>query len=224
MFAATILKEELERLGVTIKGKISRGKTPENAMVLTQHDSRSLAEALIDFTKVSNNVAHDTLVKAIAAESGVMPATSQAGLKRIVEFLKSNVGVEANELVAADGAGLSRYNLITPNQMVKLLDYSANHFHMGAEFMAALSFGGEDGLIRSRLTADAVRGQVRAKSGTMSGLSSLVGYLTDNKGERYAFAIMINNFVGSVAPYVALQDRILTSLLTTSDVAVTKVK
>ena len=194
-------------------------------MKLAQHDSRSLAEALIDFTKISNNVAHDTLVKAISAEGGTKPATANDGLKRIGEFLQSEVGIDASRIVTADGAGLSRYSLVTPQQMVKLLDYSANHFHMGAEFMAALSFGGEDGLLRSRLNDNLVKGNIRAKSGTMTGLSNLAGFLTDQYGDRYAFAIMINGFVGSTAPYVNLQDQILTRLLVAEkDVAVAKVK
>ncbi len=224
LFAGTIVQEELERLGVKIHGKIERRAAPVDAIKLAEHESRSLAEALIDFTKISNNVAHDTLVKAIAAEAGIKPATASAGLKLIGDFLKNEVGIEPNSLVTADGAGLSRYNLITPEQMVKLLNYAGNQFHMGAEFMAALSFGGEDGLLKSRLTMEKVRGNIRAKSGNMSGLSNLVGILTDENGERFAFAIMINGFVGSSAPYIALQDRILTTMLTDDQTAVANVK
>lgn len=224
MFAATILKEELHRHGVKLGGKLSRKAVPIKAVKLAHHESRSLAEALIDFTKVSNNVGHDTLVKAIAANSGVKPATATAGLKLVGEFLQKEVGINANSLVTADGAGLSRYSLITPDQMVKLLDYTANHFHMGAEFMAALSFAGEDGLLRSRMRNENVRGYVRAKSGTMTSLSNLVGFFTDQNGERYAFAIMINGFIGSTAPYVAMQDRILTSLLGGDQTAIANAK
>lgn len=225
IFAGTIFKEELERRGVNVHGTIARRAVPENAVKLSQHDSRSLAEALIDFTKISNNVGHDTLVKAIAADAGMKPASAAAGLKLIGEFLKKEIGIEPGSLVAADGAGLSRYNLITPEQFVKLLNYAGNHFHLGAEFMAALTFVGEDGLLRSRLAnRDALKGQIRAKSGTMSGLSNLAGFLTDENGERYAFAIMINGFVGSAAPYLVMQDRILEAMLSDEQAAVATVK
>jgi D-alanyl-D-alanine carboxypeptidase len=90
--------------------------------------------------------------------------------------------------------------------------------------MSALSFGGEDGLLRSRLNNAMVKGNIRAKSGTMTGLSNLAGLLTDQNGDRYAFAIMINGFIGSTAPYVALQDKILTSLLAGDQPAVAKVR
>lgn len=224
MMAATVLKEELEHLGVKVHGSIGRKPVPTPSVTLAKHESRSLAEALIDFTKISNNIANDALVKAIAAQAGVRPATFAAGLKLINDFLAKEVGIEANSLVTADGAGLSRYNLITPEQMVKVLNYAANHFHMGPEFIAALPIGGEDGNLRTRLTMEKMRGQIRAKSGTMSGLSNLAGYIIDENGERYVFAIMINGFIGSAAPYISLQDKILAAMVTDDQTQMANVK
>jgi D-alanyl-D-alanine carboxypeptidase/D-alanyl-D-alanine-endopeptidase (penicillin-binding protein 4) len=212
IFAATILKEALEAAGVKVLGKVERKFAPKTTQVLAEHVSRSLAEALIDFTKVSNNVATDVLVKAIAAQAGIKPASFAEGLKLINEFLVKEVGITEN-IVAADGAGLSRYNLVTPQQMVKLLQYATNHFQMGPEFIAALPIGGEDGTMRRRLNAENTRGLVRVKTGAMSGLSSLVGYLIDEKGERYVFAIMINGFIGSAQPYISLQDKIVAAMI-----------
>lgn len=213
MMAATVFKEELEHLGIKVHGTVGRKVIPAQSITLAKHESRSLAEALIDFTKISNNVANDALVKAIAAQAGIKPATFSSGLKLINEFLAKEVGIDANKVITADGAGLSRYSLITPEQMVKLLNYAANHFHMGPEFIASLPIGGEDGNLRSRMTMNKLRGQVRAKSGTMSGLSNIAGYLIDEDGERYVFAIMINGFVGSAAPYISLQENILAAML-----------
>lgn len=213
LLAATLLKEQLEHLGIKVSGNVGHKAIPANPVSLASHVSRSLAEALIDFTKVSNNIANDALVKTIAAQSGIKPATFAAGLKLIKDFLQKEVGIDANSLIAADGAGLSRYSLITPEQMVKILNYAANHFLMGPEFMAALPIGGEDGALRTRLSMDKMRGQIRAKTGTLTGLSSIAGFLTDEDGERFTFAIMINGFVGSAAKYISLQDQILAALL-----------
>lgn len=222
MLVGTFLKDQLRHLGITVKGQVLRKATPADAIRLTNHESRSLAEALIDFTKISNNVANDALIKTIAANAGIKPATSSAGLKLVSEFLAKEVGIEPNSLITADGSGLSRYNLVTPEQMVKLLVYAANDFYMGPEFMAALPIGGEDGSLSKRLTADHQRGNVRAKTGTMSGLNSLVGYVTGNR--RYAFAIMINGFIGSLSKYSRMQDQILTSIMADDQTQLAKVK
>lgn len=213
MLAAIYLKEELNRVGIKTKGKVARAIAKKNLTRLATHQSRSLAEALIDFTKISNNIANDALIKTIAAQYGEKPATFTAGLKLVNDFLVNEVGIEANSVVTADGAGTSRYNLITPEQMVKLLNYAANHFHMAPEFMAALPIAGEDGTMGSRLTLEDVRGHVRAKTGSMTGVSSLAGYLTSPDNEKYAFAIMINGFIGSGAKYSRLQDQIVATML-----------
>lgn len=224
MFAGTFFKDQLTKIGIKVHGKVARMVTPATAVRLACHESRSLAEALIDFTKISNNVANDALVKAIAAQSGVKPATFSAGLKLINEFLTKEVGIEPGSLITADGAGGSRYNLITPEQMVKLLTYAANHFHMGPEFMAALPIAGEDGTLGSRLTSDHLRHNIRAKTGAMTGVTGLAGYLTGDDGKRYAFAIMINGFIGNTSKYTRLQDDILATMLRDDEAQVANVK
>lgn len=213
IFAGTYLKDILETYGIKVEGNVARGKTPASARKLAVYQSRSLAEALIDFTKISNNIANDALVKAIAANASIKPATFSAGLKLIGDFLTDHVGINAASLIAADGAGASRYNLITPEQMVKLLSYAAKHFRMGPEFMAALPIGGEDGTLGGRMGAPNQRGQIRAKTGSLTGISALAGYLTGEDGNRYAFAIMVNGFVGSASKYLRMQEQILATMM-----------
>jgi len=197
-----------------------RMATPDDALMLAVHESRSLAEALIDFTKISNNVANDALIKAMAFTSGVRPATASAGFKRVGDFLAKEVGIDPNTIVTADGSGVSRYNLITPAQMVKLLLYTANRFAYGPEFMASLPMSGQDGTVGRWLRADHLRKRVRAKDGNMASLSSLVGVLTGMDGEHYAFAIMINNFVGSASKYLDMQAQILSAMMTDDKVRI----
>jgi D-alanyl-D-alanine carboxypeptidase/D-alanyl-D-alanine-endopeptidase (penicillin-binding protein 4) len=224
MLAGAFLKDHLVKLGIKVSGNISRKAAPAKAIKLASHESRALAEALIDFTKASNNVANDALVKAIAAESGVRPASFSAGLRLINEFLDHEVGIKSGSLITADGAGTSRYNLITPEQMVKLLTYAASRFHMGPEFMAALPIAGEDGTLRSRLRSDFLKGNIRAKTGSLSGVSSLAGYFIAEDGLRYAFAIMINGFIGASSKYTRMQNDILALLMREDKTQLAKVK
>ncbi|HXW53956.1 MAG TPA: D-alanyl-D-alanine carboxypeptidase/D-alanyl-D-alanine-endopeptidase [Myxococcota bacterium] len=213
ILVGTFIKDQLHHHHIKMKGKVLRMAVPENTILLATHQSRSLAEALIDFTKISNNLAHDALIKVIAAEKGVKPATASAGFSLVNDFLVKEIGIPPNSIVTADGSGLSRYNLITPDQMVKTLLYASNNFALAPEFIASLPIGGEDGTLGRRLSGDYIRGRVRAKSGFMTGLLSLVGYLRAIDDELYAFAVMMNNVVGPTAKYIDFQEAILSTML-----------
>lgn len=219
MMAGVVFKEHLKRLGVRVKGQVLRQAVPLKALKMTSLFSRSLGELMVDATKYSNNVANNSLIKAISAKHGQRPATSQGGLKLINDFLAKEVGISPGSLIAADGAGLSRYNLVTPHQMVKVLTYAATRFNMAPEFMVALPIGGQDGTLISRLKGDMFKGNIRAKTGYMSGLSNLVGYLSADNGERYAFAFMVNGFVGSAEKYRKMQEDVLASMFSESNTA-----
>jgi D-alanyl-D-alanine carboxypeptidase/D-alanyl-D-alanine-endopeptidase (penicillin-binding protein 4) len=213
LLAATILKEQLLLLGIKFTGKITQKSTPEQALVLASHQSRALSEALIDWTKISNNVAIDSIVKTIAANAQEKPATFAGGLKLINDFLTHEVKIAAGSLINADGSGVSRYNLMTPDHMVKILTYAANRFNMGPEFMAAMPLAGE-GTLSSRTKAGlGLEGNLRAKTGSLSGINALAGYFMGDHGKRFAFAIMMNGFVGQTAKYTELQNKILSTLL-----------
>ncbi len=221
MMTGTYFKEQLEHLGIEVSGKVTRAATPAVALLLTTFQSRSLSEALIDFTKISNNVANDSLIKAMAAVSGIKPASASAGLKLVNDFLAKEVGIPSGTLVAADGAGVSRYSLMSPDHMVRLLSYASDRFNLSPEFMAALPIGGMDGSLGRRMQNEYQKGNVRAKTGTMTGISCISGYFSNELGQRFAFAIMINGFVGSSQKYNKMQDDILATFVSPSEAQVT---
>jgi D-alanyl-D-alanine carboxypeptidase/D-alanyl-D-alanine-endopeptidase (penicillin-binding protein 4) len=210
LFAGTFLQEQLQRQGIKFTGKILRKKIPYDAIKIASHQSRALAEALIDFTKISLNLPNDALIKAIAAQAGEKPATFTGGLKLVGEFLSREVGIK-DPMITVDGSGISRYNLITPNQMLKILLYAANNFSMGPEFLAAMPLAGQDGTLSARLMP--LAGNIRAKTGTLANVSSLAGYYLGPRHQRFAFTIFINGFTGAAAKYAKLQDDILSALL-----------
>lgn len=213
LLAGEIFKERLIAAGIKCSAQVKRSKTSENAIRLSSIESRSLSEALVDFTKISNNLGNDVLLKAIAAQNGVKPASFAAGLSLVKQFLKNEIGIDTNNLTTADGSGLSRYNLMSPNQLVQILSYSANKFNFGPEFLTAMPFLGVDGNLRARLNDDALKGSVRAKGGTMGGISCLAGFATSNDNRRLAFAVMINGISGNVQKYQKLTEDILASFI-----------
>lgn len=213
IFIGHFIAEQLKNAHIHFSGQIKRQIRPNKTVELTNHLSLPLAQYLIDFTKISNNLANDVLIKAIAAKHNIKPASFNSGLKLVRDFLKTEVNIDSDSLIAVDGAGLSRYNLITPNQLINLLLYAHNHFHFGPEYIASLAIGGEDGLLINRFTNDDLRKNIRAKTGTVTGISCLAGYFMGKDRHRYAFAIMINNFIGPVSKYTKLQDQILSSMI-----------
>lgn len=212
LLAGTYFLEQLRLLGIKVVGRVESRTVPLQAVKIISHQSRSLSEALIDFTKISNNVAADSLLKAISAQNGEYPASAKGGLKLVGDFLANEVGIDPKTIIAVDGSGLSRYNLVTPHQMIQILNYGASKFSMGPEFMAALPIGGIDGTLSSSFKDEVLKGNIRAKTGSLSGVSNLVGYFVDENNERFAFAFMINGFIGSAQKYRTMQEDLILSL------------
>ena len=79
-------------------------------------------------------------------------------------------------------------------------------------WMTALPIAGRDGSLAARMKGTAAENNVRAKTGTMSNVRSLAGYVRTRDGERLAFAIMVNNFEGTGAQAVTAMDAIAVRL------------
>jgi D-alanyl-D-alanine carboxypeptidase/D-alanyl-D-alanine-endopeptidase (penicillin-binding protein 4) len=107
-------------------------------------------------------------------------------------------GVPANGQQIVDGSGLSRRDTVTAETVLTVL----RHMHDPAgmsPFVTALPIAGVDGTLRDRMRNTAAAGNVRAKTGTMSNIRSMAGYVKTRDGETLAFVAMVNNFEGAGA-------------------------
>ena len=93
----------------------------------------------------------------------------------------------------AEGTGLSRQDLVTPDAMVRLLVYLAAQPY-AAQLREALPLAGVDGTLTYRMRGTAAAGNVQAKTGSMRYVHSMAGYVTTASGERLAFVIMLDNY------------------------------
>jgi D-alanyl-D-alanine carboxypeptidase/D-alanyl-D-alanine-endopeptidase (penicillin-binding protein 4) len=116
----------------------------------------------------------------------------EAGLIVVRNFLRQ-AGALESELNLDDGSGLSRNDMITANATVQLLIFMSKH-RFAAQFREALPIAGVDGTLRTRMRGTPAEGNVRAKTGSLSSVASLGGYVTTAAGERLAFAMMLNNY------------------------------
>jgi D-alanyl-D-alanine carboxypeptidase/D-alanyl-D-alanine-endopeptidase (penicillin-binding protein 4) len=107
-------------------------------------------------------------------------------------------GVPEGSYQLVDGSGLSRRDALSPEALMTVL-HRMSDASGASPFLAALPVAGLDGSLAGRMKGTAAEGNVRAKTGTMSNIRSLAGYVTTRSGERLAFVIVINNFEGTGA-------------------------
>jgi serine-type D-Ala-D-Ala carboxypeptidase/endopeptidase (penicillin-binding protein 4) len=216
LFAAQVLRSALLLRGVRIAGSTralhrrADDPPPESFGVeLARHTSQPLIEAIRIVNKVSQNL-HAEIVLREVARSKDGSGSRKSGLKELASFLME-VGIDEKEYNFEDASGLSRLTLVTPAAITKLLGYMHSSPHR-EEWISTLPVAGEDGTLYGRFN-NRPRPQIRAKTGTISHVSSLSGYASRKDGRRYIFSIVANNYNSEAAAIRKLIDRIALSLL-----------
>jgi D-alanyl-D-alanine carboxypeptidase/D-alanyl-D-alanine-endopeptidase (penicillin-binding protein 4) len=198
LWAAYVLRDELQKVGVACDGELSVGKPqwPQGDMVerLGYHLSPPVSELLKDFLKPSDNLYGEMLLRLTALQQpyGVspIPGTAAGGHALLREYLEKE-HIDTAALRFSDGSGLSRYNLVTPHATAQLLA-AAERLKDGQAFWDALPIAGVDGTLRRRMIGTPAQNNVRAKTGTFSIVSCLSGYVTTRDGTRLAVSILTN--------------------------------
>jgi D-alanyl-D-alanine carboxypeptidase/D-alanyl-D-alanine-endopeptidase (penicillin-binding protein 4) len=204
LFVGTVFKELLESQGTTINELYAADDIHSNDTVLV-HYSRPLYKQIEDMMHNSKNLTSESLIKYIGITDSTK-GTWENGIHKIKTYLFDEVNIDTSALRIADGSGLSRYNLLTTDQIVKLL------VHMHSEnndniFVETLPHGNErDSRLEGRLLE--AQDKIYAKTGSISGVSCLSGYAFSSTQGPLAFSIMINGFVGSIKPYRDFQDEV----------------
>lgn len=194
--AAALLKEQLEKRGIEVEGKISALHHGDDAAAersnwkfLAEHQSPPLIRALQIINKRSQNLHAEMLLRTLGAEfKGA--GTNEAGLEVVKEFLVE-AGIDSEKIRLNDGCGLSRENLLTPRFQTSLLDFLLKRPYFDL-FVNTLAVSGTDGTLRNRLSATQVRGSIHAKTGTLNGVTTLSGYMTTKSGRNLIFSIFAN--------------------------------
>jgi len=119
------------------------------------------------------------------------------GLEVVKKFLRQ-AGVGDNDVALNDGSGLSRNDLISANTTIQLLTFMSKHKYF-AQFREALPIAGVDGTLRTRMRGTPAEGNLRAKTGSLSSVASLSGYVTTAGGEHLVFSMMLNNYPDAAA-------------------------
>lgn len=193
------LRARLVAAGIRVDGSAVRGATPKARTLLARHSSMTLGQLLVPFLKLSNNSHAEAITKTLGARTG-RPGSWADGTAALRAYAVG-AGIPVTGLRFVDGSGLARANRLTPNQLALLLD-KAQHAPWWSAFRAALPVAGVDpvrwqgGTLASRMRGTAAAGNLRAKNGSLTGVSSLAGYVSGADGRRYVF-VMMSNFSGT---------------------------
>jgi serine-type D-Ala-D-Ala carboxypeptidase/endopeptidase (penicillin-binding protein 4) len=160
---------------------------------LTNLQSPPLSVVAAQTLKPSQNLYTELILRTLGRLPGLRKQSDeQAGLEVVKSFLRQ-AGINPDGVVLSDGSGLSRNDMVTASASLQLLIYMSRHRYADV-FREALPIAGVDGTLRNRMKGTAAAGNVRAKTGSLSSVASLSGYVTSAAGERLAFSMMLNNY------------------------------
>ncbi|WP_052158837.1 D-alanyl-D-alanine carboxypeptidase/D-alanyl-D-alanine-endopeptidase [Halobacillus sp. BBL2006] len=196
LFQQALKKQSIEVNSVKKEG----GKAPGSAKIMVSKESMPLKQLFIPFMKLSNNGHAEVFVK----EMGKIihhEGSWEKGLAVVTSYL-SEIGVNTETLCLRDGSGMSHVNMIPAHEISELL-FQVQDKNWFPAFLNSLPVAGVGerligGTIRSRMEGTAAEGNVKAKTGTLAGVSSLSGYVMTQDGENLIFSIVFNNYLEEV--------------------------
>lgn len=200
-----IFREE----GIDWDGTVTEDTTPNTATLLLTR-THNIDQVLLPMMKKSNNSMAESLFYQLAAQKG----KSRAGRKQAVAHYNTlirHIGLDPAHYQIADGSGLSLYNYLSPELLGRMLRYAYNNDDIYRHLLPSLPIAGEDGTLRKRMRGSAAQGNVRAKTGTVEGVSTLSGYLTTATGNLLCFSIM-NQGIRHTSTGRNFQDRVCKAL------------
>lgn len=210
LFAANQLREALAQRGIALAGSVRVVHWPQTDAALTRSPveiaslpSPPLSRLLVHMMKHSDNRYAQMLLQQVGvatARTGVCtdragpPQTSAEWGTCAMRAFLAHIGIGKGEVTLDDGAGLSRQDLVTPAATVKLLAWVARQPFANV-LRDALPVAGIDGTLEYRMRGGAATDNVQAKTGTLSHVYTLSGFVTDAAGERLAFSLLLNRYV-----------------------------
>ncbi|MEG4310623.1 D-alanyl-D-alanine carboxypeptidase/D-alanyl-D-alanine-endopeptidase [Microcoleus sp. AT10_D2] len=214
-------QQALAAEGIPVKQALVASASRNLNQELATVESPPLAELVRETNRVSNNLYAEVLLRLLGKVTDKMPLpqtltgkmpvpqedTGEMGLKELKTVL-TQLGVNPNSYRLADGSGLSRHNLITPEALVQTLRLMANS-PAASIYRQSLPIPGEKGTLKNRFNVTPNRVILQAKTGTMSGVSALSGYIEVPNYEPLVFSIIVNQSDLSTAKMRSATDEIV---------------
>src|SRR5438552_3520227 len=192
--AAAIVKRLLEERGVRVVGvaraRHNHAEPVGDPVVLAEHVSVPLGDALKLVNKISQNLHTEMLLRTVARQSGVW-ATPDDLMKVPADFYAA-AGIEPGDVIQTDASGLSRHDLVTPRAIVTLLTFAQKQSWFGP-YYASLPVAGIDGTLEDRMKNTPAAGRIHAQTGSGENARTLSGFAETPGGRRLIFSFLSNN-------------------------------
>ena len=201
--------KELSNEGIVLDIRLSEGSLPSEARILCSR-FHTMDQILQRMMKMSDNFYAEAMFYQIASSIGRRPAKAKDAAS-VIKQLIQKVGNGKNPYRIADGSGLSLYNYVTPELETRLLRYAYRNKNIYEHLLPSLPIAGWDGTLKTRMKGTAAEGNVKAKTGTVTGVSALAGYCTAANGHQLCFS-MINQGIMNSETGRNFQDRVCNAL------------
>ncbi len=202
-----LAEEHLRKNGIIFEGLVDTAKLPEFAHPLFTFQ-RKFGDIITNLNKKSDNLSAEMTLRALAGKYFGKPATAENGLK-MLDSLTILTGLDPSNYNFSDGSGVSRYNLISADLLAHVLKYlyqsDTTHYQI---LYNSFPVAGVDGTLENRMKNTPAYKNVHAKTGTLSGVSSLSGFVKSKNNHNLAFSIIIQNFVSNSKIARYFQDKI----------------
>src|SRR5215475_5668824 len=218
LYFVTTLRRALIDGGIDVRGPavdiddLATPPTHNAATPLITYHSPPLSMLATTMMKLSQNLYAETLLKTIGIDSVDHPTgTAQAGLATVRSVIESWY-IDPAGMIQADGPGLSRYNYITPDTMVAILSHVEHDVRLRGVFESTLPIAGHDGTLENRMRGTLADGNAHVKTGSLTNVRAMAGYVRSADGNTLAFAVFANNFENSSNVILAAFDSIVSRL------------
>ena len=176
---------------------------------MSSQGKHSIEDVLEPMMKNSDNLYAESMFYQIAASQGARPAKASHA-RQLIKKTLSKAGVTGQYKIA-DGSGLSLYNYVTPELLTRLLIYAYRKPGIIRSLYVSLPIAGEDGTLKKRMKDCPAHINVRAKTGTVTGVSSLAGYAVAANNHMLVFSI-INQGIMKADDGRNFQDKVCNAL------------
>jgi len=197
------LEEILRNQKFAYYGDFNRLKLPKDATILAEI-KHPISCALDDILKKSNNMVAETLFKTAGGKFANETGSVQSAIDMFNDYYKK-LGIQTDNIKVVDGSGVSKNNLLTADFMTDVLVKTAQNPAM-ADFKCHMAAPGE-GTLADRMLY--FKDNLKAKTGTLTNISTITGYLTVKSGKTYAFCIMVNDSKSKPADKKSFEEYVL---------------